>query len=160
MGRYLVIEFDDNKQADSLRAQIDKATRGGKGFRVVGLFARPNKRSCTCVRARSEYKPGIVQRGAKYGWWVCTTCKHPRLGRQDLKNLLTPDQVLDPHVAEGIDMLETQPQRRVYQPYLGELTTWPIVRMDIEPTPAGVEGVPEVVPHSVTGEPKAILSYR
>src|SRR6478609_11956849 len=99
-ARYLLIEFDDAAQADALRAQIDTATRKGKAFRVVGLFARPGK-LCQCYRSTKDYKEWGIQRGGKLGWFVCPTCKRPTVQNQGLRNLLARADIIAPFKARG-----------------------------------------------------------
>lgn len=83
MGRYLLIEFDDNDSADRMRAQIDTAHANGKQFRVVGMFSRPST-LCDC-----STRSGKSVRGAKFGWWLCTECRKPKSGSsQTLGNML------------------------------------------------------------------------
>lgn len=103
-GRYLLIEFDDDAAADSLRAQISKATGSGKKFRVVGLFARPG-RPCKCIISPDKRSKDMVKRGDRLGWWVCTTCGKPRMGDHHLKNMLAPDEIEDPAIMIGVDAL-------------------------------------------------------
>lgn len=96
-GRYLLIEFDDEATATILRAQIDNATRKGKGFRVVGLFARPGPTFCRCgkwVTTRTEN--ATTKRGAKFGWSVCTLCKKPAPTMGFLRNLIRPVDIINP----------------------------------------------------------------
>ena len=97
-ARYLLIEFDDETQATRLREQIDKATRGGKRFRVVGLFAKPTK-YCQCdprthVTTKTHTAP--IKRGRKYGWWVCLNCRRPTPSISGLVNLLKPRDIIEP----------------------------------------------------------------
>src|SRR5690606_30964072 len=87
MTRYLLIEFDEDAQADQLKRKIDVAEEGGKGFRVVGLYARPRS-VCQCARPRDTKLKDLVKRGPKFGWWTCTTCRRPRMGDHQLLNLL------------------------------------------------------------------------
>lgn len=83
MGRYLLVEFDDNDSADRMRAQIDAAEAKGKSFRVIGLWAKPSK-LCDCL-----VKSGKSIRGSKLGWYVCPTCRRPKAGSpQSMHNLL------------------------------------------------------------------------
>lgn len=105
-GRYLLIEFDDEDAATALRAQISNATSKGKKFRVVGLFARPGK-ACTCSYAadKTTRSKDWVSRGERLGWWVCNTCKRPRMGDHQLKNLIIPSEVIDPPTFVGVDPL-------------------------------------------------------
>ena len=96
-GRYLLIEFDDAATADALRAQIDKATRNGKKYRVVGLFSRPGPNFCRCGTWTTERgKPATTKRGPKFGWYVCTTCMLPIPAMSFLKNLLAPKDIISP----------------------------------------------------------------
>lgn len=102
-GRFLLIEFDDEATATHLREQIDAATRKGKGFRVVGIFARP-ERFCRCGTWISERgKPSTLKRGAKFGWSVCTECKRPAPIMSFLKNLLAPTDIVSPVIHDTID---------------------------------------------------------
>lgn len=110
MARYLLIEFDDDAQADTLRAQIDAATAKGKKFRVVGLFGRP-KRFCACVPDKTKMKDRVI-RGPKLGWWVCRDCKRPRLGNHELRNLIEGEGLETTIVSEGVDYLEPSPRMR------------------------------------------------
>lgn len=119
-GRYLLIEFDDEQSASLLRAQIDTATKKGKKFRVVGLFARPG-RTCICVPVRGIRAKDQFQRGSKLGWWLCTSCHKPRLGDHQLHNLITPDEIVDPSLFTGVDTLTPALQVREYFRYVQSL---------------------------------------
>lgn len=99
--RFLLIEFDDAAQADTLRAQIDNATRSGKKYRVVGLFARPGNQFCQCkVWTSKRGHDSPTKRGARFGWWVCVTCKKPVPAMAGLKNLVEPSEIIDPPLTE------------------------------------------------------------
>lgn len=96
-GRYLLIECDDEAQATSLRAQIDNASRKGKGFRVVGLFARPGPVFCRCGKWQTtRATTSTLKRGKKYGWMVCTECKKPAPSMGFLFNLIRPVDIINP----------------------------------------------------------------
>lgn len=112
-GRYLLIEFDDEAAASSLREQINAATKKGKRFRVVGLFARPGK-SCICIITQGQRAKDLVQRGGRFGWWLCKSCGKPRLGNHQLKNLVIPTEVIEPTVFDDVDTLMTQVDTRKY----------------------------------------------
>lgn len=106
MPRYLLIEFDQTAQADALRAQIDAATRKGKPFRVVGVFAKPGPTFCQCATwVSSRVKSSTLKRGKKFGWDVCTECKRPAPIINFLRNLLEPSEIIDPQLTEikGVD---------------------------------------------------------
>lgn len=97
-ARYLLIEFDDEAQASRLRAQIDNATRAGKRFRVVGLFAKPTK-YCECdpkKKITTKTNVSSLKRGKKYGWWVCLECRRPDSRLVGLVNLLKPRDIIKP----------------------------------------------------------------
>lgn len=111
-GRYLLIEFDDEQSASSLRAQIDAASKKGKKFRVVGLFARPGK-PCTCSII-GERSKDLVKQGSKFGWWLCQRCGKPRLGNHQLKNLIIPTEVIEPAQFDGVDMLSVTSEEIPY----------------------------------------------
>lgn len=104
-SRYLLIEFDDASTADKLRQQIDAATRGGKRYRVVGLFAKPtNYCQCDPVKAvTTKANESPRKRGKKFGWWVCTQCRSPASTLAGLVNLLKPRDIIDPPTWEGPD---------------------------------------------------------
>jgi len=96
-GRFLLIEFDDDTSATLLREQINAATRKGRRFRVVGMFARPDN-FCSCdirvwttIKGKGEAK---TKRGAKFGWLVCTSCKRPIPMMSFLKNLIAPEDII------------------------------------------------------------------
>ena len=97
-SRYLIIEFDEEASATKLKAQIDAATRAGKKFRVVGLFAKPTN-YCQCdptLHVTTKTHETILKRGKKFGWWVCTICKRPSSYLGGLQNLLKPRDIIDP----------------------------------------------------------------
>lgn len=101
-GRYLLIEFDDAAQADALRAKIDAASKAGKEYRAVGLFAKPGPTFCGCGNWESARgKPSVTQRiGRKFGWVVCTQCKLPVPSLQFLFNLIKPRDIINPPKAD------------------------------------------------------------
>jgi hypothetical protein len=117
-GRYLVIEFDDDQDADKLRAQIDEATKKGRSYRAVGLFARPGK-VCICsnIAAERGRSRDNVIRGAKFGWWLCTKCHRPRLGNHELKNLIPQTDIIEPTLVEGVDVYARMPDLKNYTRY-------------------------------------------
>lgn len=98
-SRYMLIEFDDEASADALRARIDTATRAGKRFRVVGMFAKPRAPYCQCGKETSgRGKPSTLKRGRKFGWWVCTECRRPSGTVASLVNLINPRDIIDPPI--------------------------------------------------------------
>jgi hypothetical protein len=91
MARYLVVEFDEDRHADSMRKRIDAATDEGKPFRVVGVFGRPTK-WCSCPAPEGYHKNELV-RGSRFGWWVHVVCKRARLGSHQCVNLMALNEV-------------------------------------------------------------------
>lgn len=101
-ARYLIIEFDDEAQANALRARIDNATRNGKKFRVVGLFAKATN-YCKCdpkIHITTKTHTAPLKRGRKFGWWVCTVCRRPVSAMAGLVNLIKPRDIIDPPTFE------------------------------------------------------------
>lgn len=83
MARLVIIEFEDNAQAQKL---VDKLTRDAldsKGRRPVGLIPIP-RQFCEC--------PSLTKAGrtVKFGWWICLECKKAQRGWQSPVNLLQP----------------------------------------------------------------------
>ena len=99
-SRYLLIEFDNEAQADALRAKIDTATTNGKSYRVVGVFAKPT-RVCQCYREARTLKDWNIQRGTVKGWWMCPDCRKPILRDHRLINLLTRGDIISPQPVRG-----------------------------------------------------------
>lgn len=80
MSRYILIEFEDDARAEDLVIRLkDKS-----GLRVAGVFQRPNS-WCKCpFQINGVNRP--VERGAKFGWWVCQWCNKSRPGTHQLLN--------------------------------------------------------------------------
>lgn len=95
-ARYVLLEFDDEAQASALCAQINAASRSGKGFRVIGLFARPSSPFCRCGTWTTERGTNsTLKRGGKFGWLVCLTCRRPAPMMDFLRNLIKPEDVIN-----------------------------------------------------------------
>lgn len=86
MARYVLVEFIDDGTADNFCKKISEATARGQKFRLAGLFAKPQK-WCECTPSFGYHKNQVVM-GSKYGWWVCSVCRRPRLGGHQPHNLL------------------------------------------------------------------------
>lgn len=104
MGRYLLIEFEDKEPAATLMKQINKATRNGKSFRVVGYYASPDGPYCQCPveewtheRGR-PYAPSKFIR--KYGWVKCLRCELYRDNPPFLRNLLGVERLINPRTSK------------------------------------------------------------
>lgn len=77
MPRYVLIEFDNNAQAEQFIAKTHAGTKAGKPYRVLGLFAKP-RNYCQCGPLTDRVQAREVQRGSKYGWMVHIKCGRPR----------------------------------------------------------------------------------
>lgn len=102
MARYVVLEFDDNADAeafvDSVRANCAAERKQGLSFskRVVGIFVKPG-RTCICWDGKwtnygDKNRQHGIARGEKFGWWVCTKCNRPRAAGHQLVNQLKPSE--------------------------------------------------------------------
>lgn len=118
MGRYIVIEFDQNDDAAEFFEQFTKRNQFVRQFpltgqasgaqRIVGIFVRPGNR-CECwdrdtVNHRDptkEKNAAGIARGAKFGWWVCSRCNKPRLGSHELVNQLPLSDTFEAPLVNG-----------------------------------------------------------
>lgn len=91
MARYVVVEFDDNAQADEFVRRVN--SNPDRKFRVPWVFAKPTK-YCECPSTGTRSSDPIrVVRGDKWGWWVCSKCHRAMGGSyQSPHNLLDYDQ--------------------------------------------------------------------
>lgn len=102
-SRYLLIEFDSEEAANKLRDQIDAATRAGKRFRVIGLFAKPTPPYCQCKKeVTTKANRSSLRRGKKFGWWVCVECRRPSSSISGLVNLIKPRDIIDPQMYDQV----------------------------------------------------------
>jgi len=86
LARYVLVEFSDDSTANAFCKRISEATANGQKFRLAGLFAKPQK-WCECTPSFGYQKNQVVM-GGKYGWWVCSVCRRPRLGNHQPHNIL------------------------------------------------------------------------
>lgn len=77
MPRYVLVEFDNNAQAEQFVTKTHAGTTAGKPYRVVGLFAKP-RNFCECGPLNERLQAAEVARGSKYGWMVHIKCGRPR----------------------------------------------------------------------------------
>lgn len=88
MAKYVLLAFDDDKQADvfvertqELRAVVmddrkyPDSTVTELPCDVRGVYRKPTK-FCNCHGIK---KRGFT-RGRKFGWWVCSQCSKPTVG--------------------------------------------------------------------------------
>lgn len=95
MARYVLIEIDDNAQAEayvtSLR-EVGKAFVSVKdedgSYRVVEILANVYGLYAKAVNFCQCETPGPVKRGERLGWWVCTKCNKPERHRWQMPNNL------------------------------------------------------------------------
>lgn len=106
MGRYLLIEFDENEAALKLKKQIDAATRGGKSFRVVGYFASPPAPFCQCPIEQWTKEKGRPYAPSKFmkktGWRKCLKCNLYRDFDDRLHNQLKPEKIIKPRMRDHV----------------------------------------------------------
>lgn len=93
MARYVVLEFDDNVDADNFVKAVQgdqifvgvehktlpgqyNVVRPTNDFDVVGLYMRP-RLACTCRQEGKWTKQDGYTRGLKYGLWVHNGCGKP-----------------------------------------------------------------------------------
>ena len=116
MGRYVVVEFDRNEDAEAFVNQVSELNQAVRkdglikvARRVVGVFVRPGAR-CECwdrdtVNHRDPTKlknaAGIAQ-GPKFGWWVCSRCNKPRLGSHELVNQMSLDDTFEAPLVNAV----------------------------------------------------------
>jgi len=83
MAKYVLVAFDDDKDADKFVEFVHNVSSVIIGFAgdkeeldaaVRGVWKKPTK-FCECTGGRAGFT-----RGRKYGWWVCATCKRPTEG--------------------------------------------------------------------------------
>lgn len=98
MGRYVLLEFDDNIAAEKFVEMLKAAQESGERdldvtagiiaaahSAVLAVFTKPQG-LCSCV---TDLDNSV--RGKKFGWWVCPNCKRPKnRAGQTLRNLLNP----------------------------------------------------------------------
>ena len=95
MGRYVLLEFDDNDLAErfvekTLGQAVEKSRkRGAKLVRVRGYFARPEN-YCECGPLSNLEQREQVVRGVRFGWWTHRNCRKAIRGAHTPRNLLDP----------------------------------------------------------------------
>lgn len=83
MARYVVLEFDDNDDAERYVKEDRWDIFCGD---VIGVYAKPTK-FCHCVGSKA--KRMAFTRTARFGWWVHVDCKKPT--EAWAKGMLLPD---------------------------------------------------------------------
>lgn len=117
MARYVVVEFAENEDAEDFIRQLNeecslrRKERLAHIKRVVGVFVPPRK-LCECPDWQStnygdkNAKHG-VERGAKFGWWVCTRCNRPRRAGHQLNNQILASETFEGKDDKGYEMTVT-----------------------------------------------------
>lgn len=108
MARYVLVEFDDNDEADNFVQILNggdfdghTATASPGSMRVRAVWFKPTK-FCDC----KDISNG-EGRGKKYGMWAHKTCGKPRKGVcQHPRNLLEPADMPVKYRAEYLGIYE------------------------------------------------------
>lgn len=109
MGKYVLIEFESDDQADALISKISRAheagQKTGRGFRVAGIFQRPPvTKLCECTFASQTESVRFRRRHRKTGFVYCARCKRVRKGSQaPLNQLIDPERLKDPRFIAARD---------------------------------------------------------
>ena len=95
MGRYILIEFDEDDAAETLCARINAATESGKNYRLIGVFQKPPRKRCECPAPRTS-RSSTYRRHKKTGFTYCTKCRRVLPGWQGPQNFLdSPELTAD-----------------------------------------------------------------
>lgn len=109
MAKYVVLEFEDDKDADGLVEGLNavgyilSASENSSMWKtypnVVGVFKKPTL-FCECP---PQNNPKSV-RGQKWGWWLHKDCGKPRKGNvHHPRNLILPKEAsMTDHVYIGV----------------------------------------------------------
>jgi len=100
MGKYLLLEFESDDQADALISKIVRAheagQKDGRRFRVAGIFQRPPKKRCECDFPSTQERQRSRRRHYKTGFTYCVKCKRVVKGYQGpLNQLIDPERTKD-----------------------------------------------------------------
>lgn len=100
MAQYLLIEFDDDEEANRLYDQVDE--NKGQTMRVVGKYLHPGYDLCRCGKDNRDLD-GSLKRGTYYrnegtGMLVCLVCMKVMEGSFGcMKNQVKPEDIDNPH---------------------------------------------------------------
>lgn len=118
MARYILLEVDDNKDADAIHRSVEQGTLFfsrnkddgtgeygyAQGVRVRGVFAKPTT-FCECPNPGDK-----SSRGKKWGWWIHVECGKPEKGQwQHPRNLLEPSDMKVLHRYLYLGIIEPEP---------------------------------------------------
>lgn len=98
MAKFVLLQFDDDAQADRLVQALQEWPEAidisGQvtaaepewyhivGVKLRGVFKKPTK-FCECKSLKNRG----FSRGKKYGWWVCSQCKKPTIAWSRLEGI-------------------------------------------------------------------------
>jgi len=86
MAKYVLLEFDDDADAESFAGTLQPSGTERESVRVRGIFKKPTQ-FCSCIPMEKS-----SVRGAKWGWWICAKCGKPKPGAMHQpRNLLEPE---------------------------------------------------------------------
>lgn len=91
MARFIVLQVEDDSMIEPLLTKLKPLE--SRGVRHAGTFGTPS-RWCACPHPEGYHK-GQIAVGAKYGWWVCTVCRRPRMGGHQPTNMLRMGELPD-----------------------------------------------------------------
>jgi hypothetical protein len=95
MAKYVLLQFDnDDDAAGFMTAFENQPVDGDASVKIVAVYKKPTI-FCDC-----EPRTEKSQRGAKWGWWLCTNkgCGKPKRGAfQQPKNLIEPEGTRTEH---------------------------------------------------------------
>ena len=116
MARYIVLDFDRNEDAEAFVAELTSGAEMGertwnKVSRVVGIFVKPG-RTCNCSDAKrinygDKNEKWGINRGLKFGWWVCERCGKPRKAGHQLVNQVSATSHPEGPSFDGYEMTVT-----------------------------------------------------
>lgn len=100
MGRYVVVEFESNDEAEQFIQSMNSDKTLAKynwRVRIAGIFVKPG-RTCQCygwefTNYGDKNKQFGITRGLKFGWWVCDQCGKPRKAGHQLVNQVTMSEL-------------------------------------------------------------------
>lgn len=95
MAKYVVVQFDNNDEADSFVQTISSgfdhlSSNANANIQIVAVFQKPTL-FCECATPSEN-----SVRGSKWGWWLCRNpgCGKPKRGQfQQPRNLLDPANI-------------------------------------------------------------------
>lgn len=94
MAKYVLVAFEDDRQAAGFIEKVNKATESGKSYGLAGVFQKPTS-WCECPRVPDTKLRTELARGKRTGLMIHRACKKPRRTAQRPLNLLGGEFVFD-----------------------------------------------------------------